>query len=305
MAQRPVRIIVNPISGRGQDRAFPDRLRMHLVLRHFPCEIIRTEAPGHARHLAKSAPDDTHCVVSIGGDGTHREVLSGLLGRPVPACVVPSGTENVFARTFRLTGTLRETVELIQRGRPVILDTGSASGHPFTMFSGAGFDAAVTQLVHAKRQGPIDRGAYYAPVARLWWQYAFPALRVVVDGRVVAEDAGLVVVANTPKYADRLVIAPRAVADDGLLDVVCYRTRSRWSMLWYYLQTKLGTHLKDRQVAYEQGRRVEVTCAEGEAPVQVDGDALLTTPVTYTVRPRSVRILIPHRPDRVRSNQRI
>ena len=298
MTQGLVRIIVNPISGRGQDRRLLEHLALHLRHRHFSLEVCRTEGPGDARRLAASTPDDAHCIVSIGGDGTHREVLAGLLGRPVAACVVPGGTENVFARTFRLTGTLREILGLIQNGRPVALDVGLADDHPFVMFSGIGFDAAVTHLVHSRRRGPIDRGAYYAPVARLWLDYDFPPLAVKVDGRVIAEDAGLVVVANTPMYADRLRVAPDAVADDGLLDVVCYRTRSRWSLLWYFMQTKLGTHIRDRQIAYQQGRRIEVTCARGEVPFQVDGDAIATTPVVYTVRPRAVRLLVRQREKR-------
>ena len=319
MPRRMVRVIVNPISGRGQDRRLLNGLRIHLGLRHFPVEVLRTEGVGHARRLAAETPDDAHCVVSIGGDGTHREVIAGLVGRPVPVAVVPSGTENVFARTFRLTGTLREIMDLVQRGRAVALDVGQADlsavalrpvrrspgapgakpeagakadGHPFVLFSGVGFDAEVTRRVHQRRRGPIDRAAYYGPAWRLWWGYRFPRLRVTVDGRTVTEEAGIVVVANTPRYADRLRVAPQARADDGLLDVVCYRTRSRWAMLRQFAETKLGWHLRDADVRLERGRCVEVACDQQPVPVQADGDAIGSTPVTYTLHPRAVRILL-------------
>ena len=113
MAYGLVRIIVNPISGRGHDPEFIDGLVRHLTLRAFPVEVTPTQRRGHARDLAAETPDDARCVVSIGGDGTHREVLAGLAGRRVPACIVPSGTENVLGRTFRLTGTIRDTVGLV------------------------------------------------------------------------------------------------------------------------------------------------------------------------------------------------
>lgn len=292
MAYGLVRIIVNPISGRGHDPEFIDGLVRHLTLRAFPVEVTPTQRRGHARDLAASTPDDARCVVSIGGDGTHREVLAGLAGRRVPACIVPSGTENVLGRTFRLTGTIRDTVGLVHHGRPLALDMGMAGHEPFVMFSGIGFDAEVTRAVHLKRRGPIARSAYYGPTIRTWWRYGFPPLAVKVDGRLLTDDAGIVFVANTPLYADRLRIAARAVADDGKLDVVCYRTRSRWQMLRHMARTRRGTHLDHPLVAWAQGERIEITCAERDVPVQVDGDVAAATPLVFAVRPKAVRVLV-------------
>jgi YegS/Rv2252/BmrU family lipid kinase len=288
-----VRIIVNPISGRGHDPYFVRELSRHVSLRGFEVAVATTEGRGHARDLARQTPDAARCVVSIGGDGTHREVLSGLLHRPVPACIVPSGTENVLARTFRLTGTLREVVTLIQSGRPVSLDVGLANDYPFLMFSGVGFDAAVTWEVQRKREGPIERTAYYGPILRLLWRYGFPSIAVTVDGRLLTDDAGVLLVANTPLYGDGLRIAPMAVANDGLLDVVCYRTRERWQMIRHFIRTRLGRHIGHPLVALGRGKRIEVNCRERPLPIQVDGDVIGSGPVTYTVLPKAVRVLLP------------
>jgi len=293
MMQGPVRIIVNPISGTGVKPYFIQELEKHLRLRGFPVEVTPTRGPGHARDLARDAPDDARCVVSVGGDGTHREVISGLLGKPVPACVVPSGTENVLARTFDLTASLQQTIMRIQNGRSVAVDVGLANNVPFMLFSGVGFDAAVVREVQKKRRGRISRGAYCVPILRLLWRYEFPRLAVTVDGRPLVDDAGFVLVANTPIYASQLRLAPKAVADDGLLDVVCYRARSWREVLHCYMLTRHGLHLEDPLVAHGRGARIEVTCADREAPAQVDGDAGIATPVTCTILPKAVRLLVP------------
>jgi len=201
----------------------------------------------------------------------------------------------VLGRTFGLTGTLRETAALIQHGRRVGLDVGLAGDRPFVMFSGVGFDAEVTREVQRRRRGPIIRAAYYGPIVRKLWGYGFPPITVKVDGRLLADDAGVVFIANTPLYADRLRFAPRARGDDGLLDVLCFRTRSRWQLPLHYLRVLRGTHLEHPLVAYAQGRRIEVTCAERDLPVQTDGDVVATTPLVYTLRPKAVRLLV--RPD--------
>jgi len=292
MADGLVRIVVNPISGSGVDPHFVRDLERHISLRGFPVEIHRTRGRGHARRLAREVSDNARCVVSIGGDGTHSEVLSGLSGRPVPACVVPGGTENVLARTFGLTGTLRETVRLIQQGEPVALDLGLVGDRPFAMFSGIGFDAEVTREVHRKRSGPILRAAYYGPVVRRWWQYGFPPITVRVDGRTLCDDAGMVFVCNTPLYADGLRVAGPAKGDDGLLDVVCFRARSRWHMLLHYARARLGRHLDHPLVAYGRGSHIDVSCEERTLPVQADGDVVDRTPVQYGLRKRAVRLLL-------------
>jgi len=292
MPHGTVHIIVNPISGQGQNSRFVPELVRHLGLRGFSPVVEPTQRAGHAKDLARAVPDDAYCIVSIGGDGTHREVLSGLVGRPVPVCVVPSGTENVLARTFRLTSTLKDILRRVQTRRAVALDVGLANAHPFVMFSGVGFDAAVTRIVHENRTGPIIRDAYYGPILRLLWRYRWPPIAVTVDGRPLADDAGMVTVANTPVYADHLRLAPKAVGDDGLLDVVAFRARSRWQLLDIFAAARLGRHLRHPRVVHTQGKRIEVTCASDPVPVQVDGDAVMTTPVEYSVVPRAVRLLV-------------
>ena len=292
MPQRAVHIIVNPISGQGQHSRFVPELVRHLGLRGFTPVVEPTQQAGHARDLAHAVPDDADCIVSIGGDGTHREVLSGLVGRPVPVCVIATGTENILAKTFRLVPTLKETLLRIQRHKVVTLDVGMAGEHPFVLFSGTGFDAAVTKAVHENRSGKIIRDTYYGPIMRLLWQYKWPPIAVTVDGRPLADDAGMVMVANVPLYADGLRLATHAVANDGLLDVVAFRARSRWQLLAMFGAARMGRHLQHPRVAHAQGKRIEVTCNSEPAPVQIDGDAVMTTPVVYSVVPKAVRLLV-------------
>jgi diacylglycerol kinase family enzyme len=219
-------------------------------------------------------------------------VLSGLVGRPVPICAVSSGTENVLAKTYHLVSTLKGILLRVQRGRTVTVDVGLANTHPFIMFSGIGFDAAVTKAVHENRRGRILRDAYYRTIAKFWWRYQWPPLTITVDGRPLADDAGMILVGNTPLYCDNMRLAAKAVGDDGLLDVAAFRVGSRWQVMEVLLAARLGRHLQHPRVAYAQGKRIEVTCSREPVPVQIDGDAMMTTPVTYTVKPKAIRLIV-------------
>ena len=96
-----VLLIVNPASRRGA------RIRAK-ALKAFAdagvaCDVMPTEAPGHAAILAKTHAHKYDAVFTLGGDGTVMEVLSALAHQGPPLGVLAGGTANVVARTLRST----------------------------------------------------------------------------------------------------------------------------------------------------------------------------------------------------------
>jgi diacylglycerol kinase (ATP) len=235
--------------------------------------------------------DESHdALLSVGGDGTHNTMVSGLLGRSVPMLPVPAGTENVLCKAIGVPPDPVAICHTLESGKPVAVDVALANGHPFLIMSGVGFDAAVTQEVHRHRRGPIRRRDYYLPSVRLWWGYHWPRLTVEVDGRTVAENAALAIVGNMQLYADKLHICADAMPTDGLLDICVFTKPGRWHLLRYFLLTKAGRHTRCRDVVYRQGKRIVVRPLESDVPYQVDGDAIATAPVEYTIRPGGIRL---------------
>jgi diacylglycerol kinase (ATP) len=88
-------MIVNPASRRGA------RIRTK-ALRAFAdagveCQMMLTEAPGHAAIIAKTHGSRYDAVFTLGGDGTVMEVLSALAHQGPPVGVLAGGTANVVA----------------------------------------------------------------------------------------------------------------------------------------------------------------------------------------------------------------
>jgi diacylglycerol kinase family enzyme len=70
--------IVNPIAGKAQGAKLRARAVEELK-RLFPdITFFESNAPGHAKALAQAAKD-SELIIAIGGDGTVREVVSGLM----------------------------------------------------------------------------------------------------------------------------------------------------------------------------------------------------------------------------------
>lgn len=246
----------------------------------------REEAIAQARTL-----DESHAaLLSVGGDGTHNTIVNGLLGRSVPMLPVPAGTENVLCKAIGIPPDTAVIREILETGRVGPVDVALANGKAFLIMSGVGFDAAVTQEVHRHRHGPIRRRDYYLPSLRFWWGYSWPRLTVEVDGEVVAEDAALAIAGNMRLYADGLHVCPEAQPTDGLLDICVFTRPGRWNLVKYFVSAKLGRHTRRKDVVYRQGKRIVVRPVENDVPFQVDGDAVGTAPVEYTIQPEGIQL---------------
>ena len=286
-----VHAIANPVSGRKQ---LGPVLRAvgRLLARHganLTCHV--TQGPGQATRIATQVPDDARAVIAVGGDGTVREVVGGLIDRPVPFVVLPTGTENIVAKHFGMSAEPGALAHRVLHGVPMPLDVGVVDGRHFLIVAGIGFDADVVARLAAMREGHIGYLDYFWPLLRTFAGHQFPDIAVTVDGEPVFAGRGLALVGNLPRYSIGLRILDRASWDDGLLDVCVYRCRSRVRLLRHSVRTALRRHVEAGDVTYVQGRSVSVSSA-GTVNYQLDGDLGGVLPVHFRVLPRAVRCLM-------------
>lgn len=290
-----IQVVFNPVSGASRRRDRLSDLAGHIRAAGRRCEVIPTAYAGHARLIAAAAAanPEVEGVVAMGGDGTIREVAAGLAGGTVPLAVLPAGTENLFAKTFGFTTDPAETAARVLAGRVRRLDLGVArssdgrSEH-FTVVAGVGFDAEVLGRL-GKRGGHITRLTYFWPMFRSAGEYRWPPLQVNVDGRPIMNDAGIVLIANAPRYALNLQICADAVADDGLFDVAVMRCRHLGQLAGLAWATVRGTLCGRAGVEHIRGARVEVA-GPADAPWECDGEPLGRLPAVFEVLPGALGI---------------
>ena len=108
-------------------------------------------------------------------------------------------------------------------------------------------------------------------------------------------DDGLVLAtgANGQWFGAGMHVAPEAVLDDGLLDVVVVRALSRPALLAKLRKIYAGTHLSDPAVRHARGRVVEADAPPGLVPLELDGEPLGTLPARLEVLPAALRVVAP------------
>jgi len=294
---KPVHLIINPRSGYGGKKLLLNDLRQEMARTGLRLVEYTTLAPEDATRHARTIADDAAAVLVWGGDGTMREVASGLAGTDVPILACRAGTENLLANELRIPARPRELVEILLGGEVVDCDIGTINGRDFMLIIGVGFDAEVVRRLSAGRTGHISHLSYFWPVWRTFWEHDFPQMRIVADGQEIFNDFGLAFVGNISRYAVGLRICRDARYDDGLLDLVVFSCREQTALVLHAAWTLLRRHPLKGNVIYRQFKDLTI---ETDRPVgtQVDGDVGPNTPVKVAVGPARVKLIVPRRSER-------
>ncbi len=255
----------------------------------------RDARPGGVSREAYYARFDA--VVVVGGDGTLHHLLPAVSAAGVPVYHAPAGTENLFAREFGMTREPGDLLRALEQRRMRRVDLATIDGTPFSLMVSFGPDAGVIHRLDAMRGRAAGHAMYLRPVFAEVWRPHIARVGVRVDGReVVADQRGMLVVANSRQYARRLDPARGADMGDGLLDVVFFPGRTTARMLLWAARCAAGDQLDALGAVSVRGGEVEVT-AHGRTPWQCDGEAGgwldAGQSVRLGVRPGALRVLAP------------
>ena len=290
------RFIFNPCSGKNSRRPWlASALQTFVAAHHLDALIVFTERPGHATELAREAlADGCERIVAVGGDGTINETAKALVGCPAALALVPCGSGNGLALHLGLPTQPQRALALLAdpSARVVAIDTGIADGHPFFNAMGLGFDAEISRRFNClTRRGLL---AYAYTVLAAFHQHR-PERVTVSDGCGTREtlDAFLVTVANSDQYGYHARVAPGARVDDGLLDLVAARPPGLLGAVPLVASLFLGTFSQSPRVWRLRASHFVI---ERPAPglIHTDGETHpAAATVNITVRPRSLRLLVP------------
>ena len=308
MADRRAVFVVNPASdGGGTGRSWPeiaDAARRHGL------QVVErlTESAGHATVLAREAvAAGEELVVAVGGDGTVNEVVNGFfdesgtsLGGAAALGVIERGTGCDFVRTFGIPKKTDRAVATIAAGKRRRIDVGRATcqgpaGPQVRMFANiasCGMSGAVAERANAtsKRLGGTP-AFLFATVATFagWRNVEFHVRADDVERTLVANN---VVCANCRYFGGGMKIAPDALPDDGLLDVILVGDISKADFVLNLHRLYRGTLGRHAKVEILRARKIEITPVR-TLPAEIDGEQPGTTPVTFEAVPGALDLIVP------------
>lgn len=294
MVNRKLRLVVNgKAAGDPGLRAAVEELRSSGT----PIEVrVTWEAGDAARFAADAVQDGVSVVVAAGGDGTVSEVVAGLMTTgpsETAVAVVPFGTANDFATGCGIPkGNPLAALKLAAEGQASRIDVGQVNNRYFINVASGGFGAEVTAQTPTHMKKVLGGAAYslmgLVTVAKMT---PYRGKLVTPDG----EEYGamiLMAVGNGRLAGGGYEVAPNALLDDGLLDVMVIAdvdVRDFGIVLNELMSLGAPTN---RYAIYRQLRSFRI---ESERPLHMncDGEPVMESMFDFQVLPQRIPFILP------------
>lgn len=298
--------VINPCAGRV-DRG--DDIAAAVDILEMEAELYETTAPRDATRFVErwcaDHPGEAVRFYACGGDGTLNEVVSGVVhsgAGAAEATCYSCGSGNDFVKYFgnadftdigNLADATAVEVDVMRVG------VGGETRYCVNTLN-FGFEAEVCRTMADVRRKPLIGGrmAYPTGIVKSLATGRRNACRIAVDGEPWHDgDLLLAGVANGMYDGGGYRCAPRAVADDGLLEVMAIRPMSIARFARMIGSYERGTHLDDHRlhdvISYRRAERVTI---ESDLPfyIAIDGELLSGTRFDIECLHRALRFAVPN-----------
>lgn len=287
-------LVWNPVAGNGAAVQAYETVTRELATRGIPFSSSKSEYPGHAVDLAKQAVSDgAKKVVALGGDGTIREVAMGLLNTDVALGIVSCGTGNDIVRPLKIPRDPVEALNLVLNGEARHMDAAMANDLLYFNVAGFGFDVDVLHYVEIYKKKMKNGSLAYlrgliAAIANLQSRKT----KIRWPGGEMEADVLIIAAGNGTHFGGGMMVTPKADPFDGLLDMCIIHGVKKSDALTLLPKFLKGKHLDTKFVTYFSATELTAEC-EPSSMLDVDGDVLPGTPVTFRILPKSVWVIVP------------
>ena len=306
-SNRAITAIINPAAGRGGAAAAWLNIRTHLTT---PVETLETHAPGHASELtAQAIKRGADTIVAVGGDGTINEVVNGFfehdkrISDQAALGIIPHGTGSDLIKMLHLPEKNEEAAALIERGnaRPIDLVkvrytglNGASASRYSTNITSFGMGAAIASRVNRSSKIFGRRSAYVLAMMRTAMTFTGNLVSISSDNATTIETKITSVAVGNGKYQGAGMLAcPRAIIDDGLLDVTLIKFLRLPELIRNLRLLYNGRIYEHPKVQFMRVTNLRADSSE-VVLIEIDGEVAGRLPIEISIVPRAIPVLSAH-----------
>jgi len=276
-------IVINPIAGPGRTRtigACVDLAKRVLASHHYETEVLVTKGPSDALDYSSAAArNGVDLLVAWGGDGTVNGVACAATAANIPFAIVPGGSGNGLARDLGIPFDPIAALTVAAAGRVRRIDVGDLHGSLFFNVAGIGFDARIAErlAMPGARRGllgyviaTMEELRHYEPGAYSI-RGAFDVHGTAHMPDIVERSALFIALANSRQYGSGAQIAPTALLDDGMIEIVVVEPQSGYRIMRQVPAFFRGTLCEGPGILMRSAASMELSSAQ---PIRfhVDGE---------------------------------
>ena len=273
-------LVVNPNSGKKESQIILEKIQPIFNANNTTVDIIETTHAGHAKELANQTDLINYDgFIAIGGDGTLFEIVNGMLKRQdnvkIPIGIIPGGSGNSYMHDLSLTNPIDAT-NAILKGHKRLVDTIKINTNNNTQYAmnmiGWGLVADVGKTAEKCRWLGPSRYTILSilEVFRKKNNYA----TIIIDNIKIEDNFTFIIACNSIHVGRGMKMAPKAVLDDGLIDLIVVRSNiSRFRLLQTLAKLFKGTHIYEPEVSYYQANQFSLHPKEN-VTINIDGETM-------------------------------
>jgi diacylglycerol kinase (ATP) len=287
--------IVNPVAGSGSAKSQLPKLEEIIRKNNLDAEIIFTRTKGHAAELSGiSLEKGTRYIIGVGGDGTINEIARPLIGKPdVVLGLIPAGTGNDFIQILGFPNRFGEKDwDMFFQRNTISMDIGSVNGLIFLNGMGLGFDAQVAAENYTE-QGNVKEGGknrYIWHIIKTLLFFREKRMTVIQENVRQETDCFINTIAIGRRFAGGFLLTPKALANDGLLDVCSIKKLSLQERFRILLKVPAGKHVNDGRINYFQTPALTLEFPE-PVPFHVDGELYFSDKFNVSIIPSGLKLI--------------
>ena len=301
-------IVVNPVSANKTTAREWPLYEKALSDAGFEFDAVLTEYPGHAAELTRKALKLGYkTIMSVGGDGTMNEVVNGffdndrLIDENSRLIVFSRGTGCDFIRTLGINKNIEDLLAILKRNREKQIDVGrlslvSAEGNMsvkyFLNIADIGIGAETADRVNKNSKRLSGFLSFMLGTLSTVVLYKNQNFEVVIDDNIHLNGImNSVIVANGKYFGGGMMVAPDAVMDDGVFDIIILGNLSKPDIIKSFPLIYKGKHMNHPKLKYYRGSKVKVTSG-GKGLIEVDGEIPGRADAVFELMPKALKILI-------------
>lgn len=292
--EKKIALIVNPISGTRDKEPILTHVFEELDKRGVVAEVEYTRYGGHASLLTGMFLEKGYkAIIAMGGDGTMNEVASALTGTDAALGIIPFGSGNGLARHLKIPMQPLKAFDVILENNVVDIDYCTVNGRKYFCTFGLGYDAEVAETF--AREGKRGLATYVLSAIKEYGRFQPDDYKVYIDGEELTDKFYIISASNGSQYGNNAFIAPQALVNDGLLDLVMIRpgTHLTRAVLGIKLFTDSISH--GGTVTYLQVPQVEIRNLTSETfHAHIDGEPVeMSGPIHIKCHKRDLKVFVP------------
>ena len=290
-------ITVNPHGGTKKGPKILSEILPVFESKNAEVTILETEYAGHAKDLTMEVDMtsyDGFCC--IGGDGTMHEAINGLLKRKdkqrFPLGLITGGTGNSFMCDMDCLDPV-DAAERILSGKSRFIDVleCNSDGKIYYSFNlvGWGMPTDINNLAEKLRWLGTQRYNIATLIEVMRNRKRFAELKI--NDESVSDDFAFIIACNTIHVGKGMKMAPKAILNDGLVDIIIVPKVSRLKLLNLFPKLFTGDHIDSPYLEYKQVNNFSIKPSINNK-LNIDGELLGITPVEVKVLEKEIEVLI-------------